>query len=81
MPGLPKLFVILALLIAAWIAFRWLNKPAAPPVARRRPAAAPQGARGQAAIEVEDLVQCRVCGTYVSAGSPACGRAGCPRPR
>jgi len=79
MPGFPKLLLIIVLLIAAWVVLRWIGKQAAPPVARRRAAAA--GPRPQPAIEAEELVPCRVCGTYMAANSPGCGRAGCPRPR
>jgi hypothetical protein len=70
-----KLLLIAALVFLAWFVMRWINR-AAPPVARRRPAA-PAGA--QAAVE--DLTACRVCGAYVAASARACGKPACPQPR
>jgi hypothetical protein len=70
-----KLLLVVLLVIVAWFAMRWLNRPA-PSVPRRRPAApnAPRAA-------VEDLTACRICGAYVAAGAPGCGKPGCPQPR
>jgi hypothetical protein len=72
---LPKLLLIVLLIAAVWVAFRWLNPPARS-VPRRRPAASPRGAP-QA---VEDLTACRVCGAYVAATARGCGKPGCPQP-
>jgi len=75
--ALPKLILIILVVIVAWYALRWLNRPPGK-VARRRPSAAP---RSRPALEAEDLVLCGLCSSYVAAGAPGCARAGCPRPR
>ena len=78
MIGLPKLVLLLLLALAAWYGYRWLNglgRPAAMP--RRRAASPPPGP----AIQAEDLVACGVCGAYVAAHAPGCGRRDCPNPR
>ena len=46
-----------------------------------RGAASAPGARPRQAIQAEDLVACGVCGAYVAAQAPGCGRPDCPRPR
>ncbi|HTV89403.1 MAG TPA: hypothetical protein VME41_10345 [Stellaceae bacterium] len=71
----PKLVLILLIGFLVWYAMRWVNG-AAPKMQRRGPARPPP--RQQA---IEDLVACDVCGAYVAAGAPACGKPGCPRPR
>ena len=71
--ALPKLIIVVLVVAAAWVAYRWLNG-----VTRdlpRRRVASPR-----APINAEDLVACGVCGAYVAAGAPACGRPDCPRP-
>ena len=70
MLALPKLLVVILVLIAVWYVKRWLATTVRS-TPQRRPAP-PQRA-------VEDLVACRVCGAYVSAAGPACGRPDCPR--
>lgn len=75
--GLPELFVILVVVFAAWHVVKAFNR-VRPPVPPQRPRERPQR---QAMIEAEDLVSCRVCGTYIAASARACGRAGCPQPR
>jgi hypothetical protein len=69
----PKLVIVVLVVAAAWIGYRWLNG-----VTRdlpRRRVASPQ-----ALVNAEDLAPCEVCGAYVAAGAPACGRPDCPRP-
>jgi hypothetical protein len=75
--GLPELFIILVVVFAAWHvvkAFNRVRTPAPPP--RPRPQA-----QARPLIEAEDLVSCRVCGTYIASSARRCGRAGCPQPR
>jgi hypothetical protein len=72
---LPKLLLILLLIAAVWVAFRWLNPPA-PGIPRKRPAASPRPAQ----TTVEDLTACRVCGAYVASSARGCGKPGCPQP-
>jgi hypothetical protein len=69
----PKLVVMILVFAAVWIGYRWLNGPARE-LPRRRPPPRP-------AIQAEDLVACGVCGAYVAARAPGCGRLDCPRPR
>ncbi|HEX3863580.1 MAG TPA: hypothetical protein VHY35_17995 [Stellaceae bacterium] len=73
MIAIPKIVLIALVAFVVWYAMRWLNRPS-PNVARRRPAARPQGA-------IEDLVACRVCGAYAAPGAGSCGKAGCPQLR
>ena len=68
----PKLVLLILVAVAVWYAMRWLNR-VPQNVARRRQAPSP---RPQPAVE--DLTACRVCGAYVAAGAPACGKPGCP---
>jgi hypothetical protein len=77
MIAVPKLLVIVLLAVAAWYAMRWWNRPPAP-VDRRRESAPPRPR--PAAIEAEDLVACRVCGSYVATSAHSCGKANCPQP-
>ena len=81
--GLPKLVLIILVFAAVWWGVRWLNAvPHELPRRRARPQRPPraqQQRRGE--IEAEDLLACGVCGAYVAASAPSCGRPDCPRPR
>jgi hypothetical protein len=70
----PKLVVMILVFAAIWIGYRWLNGPARELPSRRT-------APPRRAIQAEDLVACGVCGAYVAAQAPGCGRPDCPRPR
>jgi len=79
--GIPELFIILVVVFAAWHVVKAFNRVASQPqpprgAQRRQP---PPQARPM--IEAEDLVSCRVCGTYIAASARSCGRADCPQPR
>jgi len=67
----PKLVVMILVVAAVWIGYRWLNGPARELPRRRYPR--------RRAIQAEDLVSCGVCGAYVAAQAPGCGRPDCPR--
>ena len=71
----PKLIVVVLVVAAAWVGYRWLNGVTRE-LSGRRPTPPPNRA-----INAEDLVACEVCGAYVAAGASACGRPDCPRPR
>ncbi|HJU20822.1 MAG TPA: hypothetical protein VJ770_30615 [Stellaceae bacterium] len=81
---LPQLVFLILVIGIVWYGLRRLNGP--PRDLPRRPGARP-GMRPNRRqeppprIEAEDLVACRVCGTYVAAGAPDCGRRDCPRLR
>jgi len=84
--GIPELFVILIVVFAAWHvvkAFNRIGSQTQPPRGGARGPRGPQQARPQARpmIEAEDLVNCRVCGTYIAASARHCGQANCPQPR
>jgi hypothetical protein len=85
--GIPELFVILIVVFAAWHivkAFNRLGQTQPPRGTARRGPQGPQPTQGPQArpmIEAEDLVNCRVCGTYIAASARHCGRADCPQPR
>ncbi|HEV2300823.1 MAG TPA: hypothetical protein VGR91_04565 [Stellaceae bacterium] len=84
--GFPKLVLIILVFAAVWWGVRWLNAvPHELPRRRPRPERPPRQqqrrAAGGAEIEAEDLLACGVCGAYVAASAPSCGRPDCPRPR
>lgn len=72
--SLAKLVVATILILAVWYGFKVVNR-----VSEARSEVLPQRAKPRA--EVEDLVECRRCGAFVSANAKACGRADCPYPR
>jgi DNA-binding helix-hairpin-helix protein with protein kinase domain len=72
--GFPKLIVLVLVLAAIWIGYRWVMAQSHR-VPRRREPSQPR------AITAEDLVPCSVCAAYVAPRTRGCGRADCPRPR
>ncbi len=86
-PSLQKLLVLAAVVAAVWYGFKWLSRlkevrdaqDGRPPKKRRWPGAARRAAKEPPQSEAEDMTECPVCGTYVSArGASNCGRADCP---
>ncbi|HVC55637.1 MAG TPA: hypothetical protein VND95_06760 [Stellaceae bacterium] len=80
----PKLVVVVLLGFVVWYAMRWWNRPpASRPRAPGAGTAAGQRQRRASAPPkaVEDLVACRQCGTYITAGAAGCGKPDCPRAR
>jgi DNA-binding helix-hairpin-helix protein with protein kinase domain len=71
--ALPKLIVVVLVVAAAWVGYRWLNG-----MTRDLPRS--RAASQRASVDAEDLVACGVCGAYVAARASACGRPDCPRP-
>lgn len=77
--GLSKLLVLAAIVAAVWYGFKFIGR--LQEVQRDRQQAggrpAPRGRKKPA--EVEDTVQCPVCGAYVVAKTAApCDRQDCP---
>ena len=75
-----KLVFLVGAVAGVWYLFKMLASPSAPPAKTEAPApgrAANATARNR--LEAEDMVACKVCGTYVSAkNARSCGRADCP---
>ena len=78
--GLFKLLFLAGAVAGVWYLFKMLAGPSAPstdPAAQARKRAT--STAGNRAIEAEDMVACKICGTYVAAnGARSCGRADCP---
>jgi hypothetical protein len=72
--ALPKLMIVVLVVAAAWVGYRWLNGVTRDPPRRRM-------ASSRTPINAEDLAACEVCGAYIAAAAPACSRPDCPRPR
>ena len=72
--ALPKLIIVVLVVAAAWVGYRWLNGVTRDMPRRRK-------ASPRAPINAEDLVACEVCRAYIAPGAPACSRPDCPRPR
>jgi len=86
--SLSKLLFTVVVILIVWYGFKWVGRAhemrqaqlreqrkAARKAARREDAARP------APREVEDMVECRICGSFVAVrGASNCGRADCPYP-
>ncbi len=73
--SLPKLLVIVAVIATVWYFFKLVGR-------RNQVGAAVKKSRRttkeKARDEIEDLVQCAVCSTYVQPRSATCVRGDCP---
>jgi hypothetical protein len=76
--SLGKLVVATILILAVWYGFKMMTRIGEVRAESLRNNAAPKGSRK---LEVEDLVECKRCGAFVSAGAKACSRDDCPYPR
>ena len=81
--GLPKLLLLVLVVIAVLYAIRQFNKLRQEWSGRQMPRSAPgpQPRRARPVVEAEELVVCRVCGTYLAVSARHCGKSGCPQPR
>ena len=76
--GLFKLLFLAGAVAGVWYLFKMLAGPSAPPAEPEPQRRTTSTARNRA-IEAEDMVACKICGTYVAAnGARSCGRADCP---
>jgi hypothetical protein len=79
-PSIGKVVVFIAIVLAVWYGFKLIGQidRQRKAMARREGGAKPS--RGRAAADVEEMIRCRTCGTYIPAsGGTSCGKAGCPR--
>ena len=87
--SLTKILFTVAVIIIVWQGYKWLGR-----MQTRRDAITREGARGKGrggratapaaspfSADVEDMVECTVCGSFVPArGAVSCGRGECPYP-
>ncbi len=73
--SLPKLLVIVAVIAVVWYAFKFIGRRDQLGATKRT---ARRSTKKKSRDEIEDLVQCAVCGTYVQTGGATCVRGDCP---
>lgn len=76
-----KILLIVAVIAIVWFGWRWYQRWE---LEQRTGASSDKRTRGEEAprLAAEDMVACRVCGTYVAPKSArACARPACPYPR
>ncbi len=82
--SLTKLLFTVAVILIVWYGFKWLGRVQAQRNAgiKRKPAeSGRQAPKSAGAAQVEDMVECATCGSFVPArGATNCGQAGCPYP-
>ncbi len=72
--SLPKIILILLIAAAGWYGWRWWQKQQ-----KAKDESARVAGDSPPNLTAEDMVACRVCGTYVpTKGARNCGRADCP---
>ena len=79
--SLPKLLVLILLIAAGWYGVRWFQRFSAQQSGKvgRRGGNKATNARAE---EIEDMVMCSVCETYLPSGKhQACDRPDCPYAR
>jgi hypothetical protein len=78
MPSLSKILILVAIISAIWFGFRLLGQLDR----QRRDAARKEKGHSRAQHakprQVDDMVKCDVCGTFVARGSNGCGKPACP---
>ena len=76
--GLFKLLVLAGAMAGVWYLFKMLAGPSGPPDPEPQ-ARGRKKAGGTRAVEADDMVACKVCGTFVAvSGARSCGRVDCP---
>jgi uncharacterized protein len=77
-PSLTKLLVLVAIISAIWFGFRLLGQLDR----QRREIARKEKERARAHAstprQVDDMVKCDICDSFIARGSKACERADCP---
>jgi len=83
--GFMKLLVLVGVVAFVWFGWRWYQRwelEQRRAEAARRAGSSTGGNAPPPRLAAEDMVACKVCGTYVAAhGARACARAECPFPR
>ncbi len=78
MPSLGKILILVAIISAIWFGFRLLGQLDR----QRRDVARKEKERARAhratPRQVDDMVKCEVCSTFIARGSKSCGKPGCP---
>ena len=75
--SLGKIVVATILILAVWYGFKMMSR-----IGEVRADALSREPKPKAnKLEVEDLVECKRCKAFVSAGARACVRDDCPYPR
>jgi len=75
-PSFSKILVLIAIIALVWVAFRVVGRL---DQARKQQARTPRPSGSESRRGVEEMVECKRCGTYVPArGASSCGRADCP---
>jgi hypothetical protein len=78
MPSLSKILILVAIISAIWFGFRLLSQLDR----QRREVARKEKERTRAQRptprQVDDMVKCDVCGTFIARGSTGCGKPSCP---
>jgi len=86
--SIQKLLFTAAAIALVWYGFKWLGRMQAQKKALARKEAQRMAREGtsksgtaKAAPEVEDMVECATCGSFVAAtGTRNCGKTDCPYP-
>ena len=76
-PSLSKVLILVAIISAIWFGFRLISQLDR----QRRDAARKEKERARARAtprQVDDMVKCDVCGTFIARGSGDCGKSRCP---
>lgn len=80
-PSLNKLLVLAVIIMAVWYGFKFVGQldRARKEVLRQQTKGKTKGPRADAGRQVEDMIKCPVCGTYMpSSGATSCGKPNCP---
>ncbi len=85
--SLTKILFTAAIIIIVWQGYKWLGRMQTRRDAIARETGRGRGRGGRAAAaspssaEVEEMVECTICGAFVPArGAVSCGRGECPYP-
>lgn len=82
--SLPKLIVLFLIIAGVWYGFRWaklwqIRRSKQDQALKDKAAKEKKDADAAAQKQVEDMVKCPSCGTYVAAlTGGSCGQPGCP---